>query len=94
MAEWELLPDDLVGIRGSILLPDPASPLLIHEEEVPGSGVEIASAYQFARDPSGAAYIWLGRRKRPAGKLTPILREVDKVQLGTASESSERSLRY
>ncbi len=89
MAEWELLPEDLVGIRGSILLPSPASPLLIHEEEVPGSGVEITSAYQFARDPSGAAYVWLGRRKRPAGKLTPISRQVDKVQRGTASESGE-----
>jgi hypothetical protein len=79
MSEWELLPEALVGIRGRILLPDAAAPLLIYEEEVPASGIEVTSSYQFARQVSGQSYIWSGRQKRPAKKLTPITRETDAV---------------
>ena len=79
MSEWELLPERLVGIRGRTLLPNPAAPLLIHEEEVPASGIEITSTYQFARQVSGRSIIWLGRRKRPATRLIAISRQTDAV---------------
>ena len=83
MAEWELLPEhlDLVGVRGQTLLPSSAAPLYIHEEEVPMSGVEITRSYQFARDVSGRSFVWVGRRKRPAGVLTPLARDTDDVKI-------------
>jgi hypothetical protein len=77
MGEWELLPDALVGIRGQTLLPNPNAPLLIHEEEVPGSGIEITRSYQFARQVTGQSHVWLGGRKRPARPQIPISRETD-----------------
>jgi hypothetical protein len=80
MSEWELLPDDVVGIRGQTLLPNPAAPLFIYEEEVPAGGVEITSSYQFARQQSGQSLIWFGKRKRLAGQVTPIVRETDAVR--------------
>ncbi len=79
MAEWELLPPNSVGIRGVTLLPNPAKPLNLFEEEVPSSGVTITHAYQVARNPAGRSFLWLGRRKQPAGKLTPINRETDEI---------------
>lgn len=79
MSEWELLPEQLVGIRGQTLLPDPKAPLLIHEEEVPAGGVEITASYQFARRVAGQSYVWLGRHKRPARKVTPVIRDTDAV---------------
>jgi hypothetical protein len=80
MSEWELLPDSVVGIRGKTLLPNPAAPLLIYEEEVPAGGVEITTSYQFARQQSGQSLVWLGKRKRSAGQVTPVVRETDAVR--------------
>jgi len=82
MAEWELLPPELVGIRGMTLLPNPAQPLNIYEEEVPSSGIAVTHAYQFARHPSGQSYVWLGRSKQPAGILKPITRATDEIDRG------------
>jgi hypothetical protein len=84
MVEWELLPPELVGIRGTTLLPNPTKPLAIYEEEVPASGIAISHAYQFARDPQGRTYLWLGRNKQPAGKLAPIKRETDSIERSAA----------
>ena len=80
MSEWALLPDEVVGIRGQTLLPNPAAPLFIYEEEVPAGGVEITTSYQFARQQSGQSLVWLGKRKRPAGQIKPIVRETDAVR--------------
>jgi hypothetical protein len=81
MSEWELLPDRLAGIRGRTLLPNPAAPLLMYEEEIPASGIEITGSYQFVRQVSGESVVWLGMRKRPARKLSPINRETDAVRI-------------
>jgi hypothetical protein len=80
MSEWALLPEEVVGIRGQTLLPNPAAPLFLYEEEVPAGGVEITTSYQFARQQSGQSLIWLGRRKRPAGQVTPVVRETDAIR--------------
>jgi hypothetical protein len=41
----------------------PVKPLLIHEEEVPRSGVNIYRSWQRTRWYDGSVYTWLGRRK-------------------------------
>jgi hypothetical protein len=74
MSEWETLPPHSIGIRGKTLLPDPAAPLSLYEEEIPASGIEVTSSYQFARHVSGQSFVWLGKRKQPASKLTPLER--------------------
>jgi len=83
MSEWETLPPDSIGIRGKTLLPDPAAPLNLYEEEIPASGIEVTSSYQFARHVSGQSFVWLGKRKQPAAKLTPLHRQTDKIQRKT-----------
>jgi hypothetical protein len=80
MSEWELLPADKVGIRGKTLLPSPSAALLIYEEEIPASGIDVSSSYQFARDVSGRSLVWLGRRKRPAARQIPVSRQTDELQ--------------
>lgn len=54
--------------RGSILRLDPNAPvdtdyLRIEEEEVPRDGIEIRRAFNYARDASGRALLWIGRSK-------------------------------
>ncbi len=83
MSEWESLPPDSIGIHGTTLLPNPAAPLALYEEEIPASGIEVTSSYQFARQVSGQSVVWLGKQKRPATKLTPIHRQTDKIQRKT-----------
>ena len=39
--------------------------LLLHEEEIPRSGVRVVRRWQSARAPSGRLVTWLGRRKGP-----------------------------
>lgn len=80
MSEWELLPTDRVGIRGKTLLPTPSAALLLYEEEIPASGIDVSSSYQFARDVSGRSSVWLGRRKRPAARQAPVSRETDELR--------------
>ena len=55
------------GARGLLL--EPQRRLLLHEEEVPTSGVRVTRAYQLARGPDGAVHLWSGRRKSPGAKL-------------------------
>lgn len=55
------------GARGLLLEPDRR--LLLHEEEIPTSGVRVTRAYQLARSPDGAVHLWSGRRKSPNAKL-------------------------
>ncbi len=80
MSEWELLPPEMIGIRGTTLLPDPAAPLNVYEEEVPASGIDVSSSYQFARHASGQAVVWLGRRKQAAQPQITLARETDRLK--------------
>ncbi|HUN09903.1 MAG TPA: hypothetical protein PLQ56_25090 [Aggregatilineales bacterium] len=80
MSEWTQLSPDQVGIRGTVLLPNPAAPLNLYEEEVPSGGIEVSSAYQFARGVDGRTYVWLGKRKRPAERIRPVHRQTDSIQ--------------
>jgi hypothetical protein len=80
MSEWTQLSPDQVGIRGTTLLPNPAAPLNLYEEEVPSGGIEVTSAYQFARGVDGRTYIWLGKRKRPAERIRPVHRQTDSIE--------------
>ena len=56
-------PGATVGARGRLLEPD--SRLLLHEEEIPRSGIRVVRRWQSARAPSGRLLTWLGRRKGP-----------------------------
>jgi hypothetical protein len=51
------------GARGLILVPDRR--LLLHEEEIPGNGIRVTRAYEYARSPDGGIHLWMSRRKRP-----------------------------
>ena len=51
------------GARGLVLAP--GRRLLLHEEEIPGSGIQVTRAWEFARSPDGGQHLWMGRRKRP-----------------------------
>jgi hypothetical protein len=42
--------------------------LLLHEEEIPTSGVRVTRSYQLARSPDGSVHLWSGRRKSPNAK--------------------------
>jgi hypothetical protein len=58
--------------RGEILRMTPADPaslmtsdfLRLEEEEVPRDGIEIKRAFNYARDASGRALLWIGRSKK------------------------------
>ncbi len=56
-------PLESVTPRGAVLQPADRDPYLIHEEEVPRSGVVVARTYQRTRDSEGRTFVWLGRRK-------------------------------
>lgn len=72
------------GARGLILVPDRR--LLLHEEEIPGNGIRVTRAYEYARSPDGGTHLWMGRRKRPGSTprapglrhdvVTPVAPEV------------------
>jgi hypothetical protein len=57
--------------RGEILRLQPHDPvallttdfLRLEEEEVPRDGIEIKRAFNYARDASGRAWLWIGRSK-------------------------------
>ncbi len=55
--------DGTVGAVGLVLEPDRR--LLLHEEEIPASGLRVTRGYQLARSPDGGLHLWAGRRKRP-----------------------------
>jgi hypothetical protein len=52
------------GALGRIL--EPESQLLIHDQEIPQSGVRVTRSWQLARQADGGLVLWVGRRKRPA----------------------------
>lgn len=54
------------GARGLLL--EPTRRLLLHEEEIPTSGVRVTRSYQLARSPDGSVHLWSGRRKSPNAK--------------------------
>ena len=49
------------GARGQILTPEQR--LLIHEEEIPRSGIRVVRRFESARDAAGRLHTWVGRRK-------------------------------
>lgn len=56
-----------VTTRGAIgQLLEPTRAFLIHDAEVPATGVEITRSWQLARTGEGGVVLWVGRRKRPA----------------------------
>lgn len=52
------------GAVGRIL--EPTRALLIHDAEVPTTGVQVTRSWQFARTGDGGIVLWVGRRKGPA----------------------------
>lgn len=60
--------DGSVGAVGLVLEPDRR--LLLHEEEIPASGLRVTRAFQLCRGPDGGVYLWAGRRKRPGRDQT------------------------
>jgi hypothetical protein len=56
-------PNQTHGARGKILIPDRR--LLLHEEEIPRTGVRVVRRYQSARDSRGRLHTWVARRKGP-----------------------------
>jgi hypothetical protein len=55
------------GALGRILEPETA--LLIHDDEVPATGVRITRSWQMARQADGGWVLWMGRRKGPASPV-------------------------
>jgi hypothetical protein len=54
--------------RGTLLRLDPTAPvdtdyLRLEDSEVPRDGIELKRAFNYARDASGQALLWIGRRK-------------------------------
>jgi hypothetical protein len=56
-----------IGARGLLL--EPSRRLLLHEEEIPASGVRLTRGYQLCRGGDGRVYLWSGRRKSPGARL-------------------------
>ena len=52
-----------IAPRGAILVPAPATPYFIHEEQIPRSGVRITRGWQRARRSDGRTFMWIGRRR-------------------------------
>lgn len=55
--------DGSTGARGEIL--QPRRRLLLHEEEIPSTGLRVTRAFELARSPDGGVHLWSGRRQRP-----------------------------
>jgi hypothetical protein len=68
-----------IGARGLILEPDRR--LLIHEEEIPLSGVRVTRTYQMCRAPDGSVRLWAGRRKRPGREAVASGLQFDVVNI-------------
>ena len=52
------------GALGQIL--EPGEALLVHDDEVPATGIRLTRSWQLARTSAGGLVLWVGRRKRPA----------------------------
>jgi hypothetical protein len=70
------------GARGLLL--EPQRRLLLHEEEVPASGVRVTRAFQMCRGPDGSVHVWIGRRKQPG--RTPVTTGLEHDVLGIVEE--------
>jgi hypothetical protein len=55
------------GARGLIL--EPRRRLLLHESELPASGLRVTRGYQWCRGMDGRGYLWLSRHKRPGAGI-------------------------
>jgi len=55
------------GARGLIL--EPSRRLLLHESELPGSGLRVTRRYEWCRGADGRGYLWQGRNKRPGAGI-------------------------
>jgi hypothetical protein len=65
--------DGATGAVGLVLEPDRR--LLLHEEEIPSSGLRVTRGFQLCRSPDGGLHLWAGRRKRPGrDPVAPALR--------------------
>jgi hypothetical protein len=65
--------DGSTGAFGLVLEPDRR--LLLHEEEIPASGLRVTRGFQLCRSPDGGLHLWAGRRKRPGrDPVAPALR--------------------
>jgi len=54
------------GSTGAVgLVLEPGRRLLLHEEEIPASGLRVTRGFQLCRSPDGGVHLWAGRRKRP-----------------------------
>jgi hypothetical protein len=80
--------DGTIGAKGLIL--EPQRRLLIHEEEVPASGVRITRALQMCRGTDGSVKLWMGRRKEPGRQPGRIALVHDII--GIASSGNEEPL--
>ncbi len=75
------------GAVGLVLVPDRR--LLLHEEEIPGGGIQVSRAWESCRAPDGGLLLWMSRRKRPGrGPRAPGLRhDVVTPTTGGAAET-------
>ena len=80
--------DGTIGAKGLIL--EPQRRLLIHEDEVPASGVRITRALQMCRGTDGSVKLWMGRRKEPGRQPGRIALVHDII--GIASSGNEEPL--
>lgn len=56
--------DDGVQTRGAVgRILEPDRKLLIHDNEIPATGVHVTRTWQMARSPDGGMVLWVGRRK-------------------------------
>lgn len=74
------------GARGLLL--DPSRRLLLHEEEIPTSGVRVTRAYQLARGVDGTVHLWCGRRKTPGAKLQGPALAHDTTRIAAPSDQA------
>lgn len=58
-----------VSLRGALgLILEPTRRLLLHEEEVEETGVQVTRQFQWTRSGEGGVHLWMGRHKRPGSR--------------------------
>jgi len=77
-----------VGARGLIL--EPSRRLLIHEEEVPASGIRVTRGFQMCRGTDGSVHLWVGRQKRPGRRASGAGLVHDVVDIASSSNADGR----
>ena len=75
--------DEEVATRGALgRILEPQTALLVHDDEVPATGVRVTRSWQMARQADGGLVLWVGRRKRPAGAARSPALVFDEVVQG------------